>query len=266
MAGIMDMFRSKAPTPPANATATGTNQTGVNANNSVPNDSTIQNTNGTGPGAIPKAAEGDKSPLAEYSALWHKDEKNDGKEPNLVPNFKTDPAKLMESAKNVDFVSGIDPKVLDAAAKGDKEALGAVVNQAAQLGFARSAAVTTSIVERALQQQAKSFKDEVMPHILRNNEISRTLREDNELFSNPAVAPMLEMVEKQFAIKYPKASPAEVSQKAKEYVQEFGTAIVTANGGTVTPKAAEGSAKKNALARTEMDWSAWFEGDTAASS
>lgn len=104
-----------------------------------------------------------------------------------------------------------------------------------------------------------------MPHILRQNEISRSLREDNELFSNPAVAPLLEMTEKQFAIKYPKASAQEVTTKAKEYVREFAEAVVKSSGGTVS-KATTDATKKSGLSRGDTDWEMWFNGDTSKAS
>jgi hypothetical protein len=225
-------------------------------NPTVPGEGTPRS-DGTNP-AIPKAGEGDKSPLDGFKDLWQKSDK-DGVKPNLVPTLTVDPKKLSDASKQVDFTKHVSPDALDKAAKGDAASLGQVINEAAQAAFAQAAGASTKILEAALQAQARSFEEKVMPDILRRNAISNSLRADNPLFDNPAVAPMLTMVEQQFAVKFPTATPAEISEKAKEYLSGFASALVGADGKTIVDPKAVTPGNKPQLAREEQDWSKFFE-------
>lgn len=249
MAGIMDMFRPK----PSEAAA----PINVNTNTLVPTDQTLKS-DGTGPKGIPAAGEGDKSPLDAYAKLWEADKEKDGVAPNLVQKFNIDPKKLMEQAGAIDFTSSIDPKDMEAATKGDKEAFERVLNKSTRLGFAHATNMTANIVEKAINTQAAKFKDEVMPYFLKQNQISQDLTSRNELFSNPAIAPMLEMAKSQMAIKYPK-EPAEVIAKhAEDYIMAMSGEILKASGKTITEKPTDAEVKK--LGQADTDWGKFFEG------
>lgn len=250
---VMDMFKPKP--------ATGPGDGDPNKNNLVPNDTTIK-PDGTGPTAIPAAGDGDKSPLDGYKELWQTAE-TDAKPLQLTPSLKTDPAKLVEAAKGVDFTKGMNTELLAAAGKGDTAALGQLINEAAQQGYAQSALATTKIVEAALNEQAKMFQATIMPEILRRNNVGLKLREDNPIFSNPAVAPILKGLEAQLMVKHKNATPEEISQHAKnifsgmaeEFVKSSGKKIVDA-GDTTQPGVGGGSQAES------FDWEKHFLGET----
>lgn len=241
---VMDIFKPKAPV-----------AAGVTGNLTVPTDATLRNTDGTGPKAIPKAGEGDASPLDGYSKLWETAD-TDLKPTPLVPQMTADPAKLLEAAKGVDFTKAMRPEVLEAASKGDSAALGTLINEAAQAGYAQSAMATTKIVEAALTKQAKTFQETVMPEILRRHSISQTNRADNPIFDNPAVKPMLEGLENQLAIKNPTATAADISAHAKIILTGMAEDIVKQSGRTIAETPSQEVVR--AGARKEPDWEVLF--------
>ncbi len=144
-----------------------------------------------------------------------------------------DTKALMETVGKMDFTKAIAPELLDKASKGDAPSLAALVNQAAQAGFAQATLTTGNIVKDALTRQADAFKNEVMPDILRRHEISLGMKE-NPLYSNPAVAPLLKSVEDQLTVKFPTASADEIKTHAKTIFDSMAGEIIKANGGTVT--------------------------------
>lgn len=230
------------------------------ANTTVPSDQTPIS-DGKGPKAIPAVGDGDKSPLDGYSKLWeHAD--TDGKPLSLVPSMDADPTKLLAAAKTVDFTKAMNPELLDKASKGDAGALGALVNEAAQAGYAQSALATTKIVEAALKKQAENFTSTIMPELLRRNNIGRDLRTDNPLFDNPAVKPMLEGLERQLAIKYKDATPAEITQHAKTVLTGFAEEYIKSSGKTISDASASEDVEllRNIQPAKDFDWEQHFLG------
>lgn len=254
--GIMDVFRNitgatPTGTPPAGPTPAPAN---ANGNTTVPNANTPVPT-GDGPAAIPAAGTGEKSPLENFSKLFENDP--NAKPPaSMVPTINADPAKLMEAAKKIDFTKAVNPEVLANAAKGDVAALTAAINEAAQAGFAQSAGTTAALVRQALEMQAKSFKEQVIPEILRDHAASQKLNDSNALFTNPAVAPVVDMVKSQLALKFPTAYPAELAKHAETYFSGMATEMAKAMGmQMVKPTATNASTPAG---REPVDWGQYF--------
>lgn len=257
---IFNGFRGAAPTPggaiptPAQPGTVAPNPGGSQTvNPTVPSGTTPQSDGSLG--AIPAAGTGEKSPLADYADLWKIDPKTPVAK-TLTPQFNLDQAKINEAAAKIDFTQGLDPAELTKASKGDQAALAGIINKAAQAGFATALQANGSLLKQALTEQEKVFRESVMPDILRKHEISTGLRNENPLFANPAAAPMLTMLENQFAIKYPTASPQEITEHAKAYFSEFATQLITGAGGQVLPKATVAQNAGRALERADVDWEA----------
>jgi len=240
---IMDMFRTKPATPVDPSVS----------NPTVPGSGTPGNKDGTAPAAFPVKAEGDKSPLAGYEKLWDNDP-NAKPMPSAVPTFNVDPKKLMDAARGIDFSKAIPADLLEKAAKGDTVALGQAISAAAQAGYAQSAHANTQIVKEALTQQAKVFKDEILPQILRNHSVSQTLQEDS-LLTNTATAPLVEAARTQIAQKYPNASAAEIAKQTQEYFRGFAEEIVKAQGFTIQKPSTSASPANS----KEEDWGKFFD-------
>lgn len=251
MPSIMDMFRTVAPKP---AVVVDDAAAKAAAASSTPGTAASPNKEGTGPAAFPAAAVGDKSPLSGYDKLWETDP-NATPTPTGVPAFNVDPKKLLDAAKNIDFTKVIPGDVLEKASKGDVAALGQAINVAAQAGYAQSAAATTRIVQEALTQQAKTFKTEIMPAILREHSVSQTLV-DESILTNPAVAPMVGAVKQQFSTKYPNASAAEIAKHTVEYFRDFSENFMKMQGYTVDKTDTKAVA---AAAAKQEDWGKFFD-------
>jgi hypothetical protein len=250
-----NMFRSVMSIFGGAPKATGT----PDINPTVPNKDTPLS-DGKGPKAIPAVKEGEASPLDGYAKLWeHAD--TDGKPISLNVPLEADPAKLLAAAKTVDFTKAMNPELLDKASKGDSAALGQLVNEAAQTGYAQSALATTKIVEAALAKQADMFKTSVMPEILRRHNIGNELG-DNPLFDNPAVKPLLDGLKNQLAIKYKDATPAQIKEHAEKILTEMATSHLKSSGKTVSDGAAlnaDGTLITLAPAK-EFNWEEHFLG------
>jgi hypothetical protein len=187
--------------------------------------------------------------------LWKADPNNTQQTPSLVPSFNLDPAGLMKAAQKVNFTSHIDPAQVTKAMAGDATAFLDVINQAAQLGFANATAASGELVKQSLSSAQGILQDKVLPGAFRDQAISQAMNESNPIFSDPAVAPMLAMLKSQLQTKYPSAPPSEIAGLATQYLSGMSNKIVTANGGTVTPKGQQTSGQ---LAVQDTDWSKFF--------
>jgi hypothetical protein len=186
----------------------------------------------TGSGVVPAGAANEptkpESPLDGFSDLWQPPAKPEGAAGESANFFNVDPAKLMESAKRVDFSKAITPEQLAAIQQGGESATKAfaeAMNSVAQQTFAQSAMATTKIVEAALAKAEASY-DAKIPGMLKKQQVNENLRQDNPIFNHPATAPILSAIEHQLTLKNPTASAAEITNMARDYMTQFGAALV----------------------------------------
>lgn len=165
-----------------------------------------------------------KSPFEEFNKLWEpvKSAENAGK-----VTFNIDPVKVNAAAAGIDFTKSISPELMQKVAAGGPEAMQAmltVMNQVGQQAFAQSAMSNAKVMETALAQARENIMPEIKDSVRREN-IASTMRVDNPLYSNPAIAPLLTMLETQFASTFPTATPAEIRQKASAYLTNTASEI-----------------------------------------
>lgn len=224
-------------------------------NPTVPSSATPASDGKNAPAAFPAVQEGEKSPLENFQKLWDKAD-TDAKPIDPAVSFNADPVKVMAAAKQIDITKGIDPALLARVNAGnDSAALVELVNQSVQIGIAHATTSTTGIVNEALKQQSAKYEKEVIPEILRRNNIQNTNRAADPLFQNPAVAPMLAMAEQQLMIKYPTASAAEISEKAKEYIGGFAGAVAESRGMEMRDKPKAATSGSGGIS----DWTEWAQ-------
>jgi len=232
---IFDAFKA-APAAPANS---------ANANPGVPNSNNSPVP--AAPAAGNPAATGEPaSPLAKYTDLWKTD-------PNAKPDapfsFNSDPAKLLDTAKTVDFTKVISPELQARITAGGADAQSAMMeamNGVAQMSFAQSAHASAKIVESALQAQEDRFK-EMLPQLIKQHSVADSFRNDNPLLTDPALAPMVGALQVQFTRQYPNATAAEI----KSHVNDF------LNGAADKIQAARPQPKAAATKKTE-EWERFF--------
>lgn len=187
------------------------------------------------------------SPLDEFKDLWQNDP--NAKPPVKEPLFNIDPAKLAAAAKGNDFTKAITPEMMQAIAAGGEGAVAATLaamNAMSQKTFGDSALATTKIVEQALEKQSKQFQ-EMLPNLIKNQNLSENLRNTNPIFNHPAAAPILDMFKNQVAQKFPNATAAEQQEMAMKYVKSFAEAANPA-----APSA------QQVAAASETDWSSFL--------
>lgn len=165
---------------------------------------------------------------------------------------ETDPAKFQEAVGQMNFVQNINPESLAAVAAGGDEAvkaLGTILNSVAQSVFMQSAATSNALLKSGIQKVTPVFENKIADQ-LRSNEVSRALSDSNPLFSNPATATLLAPLRTQLMTKYPDATPAQIAEMAKGYIQEL--------AGVANPTPAQ----SGTTAVQETDWEKYFSTPT----
>ena len=245
---IMDLFRGK----PADS------QTVQNANTQQSANTDANGTVPAGANNAPATGNADKttdnanaSPLDAFKDLWQTPAKSET-ETNQPMFAGVDPAKLMESAKKVDFAKIISPEQLTAINAGGAEATKAfaeAMNSVAQSVYAQSAFATTKIVEQALESAQKGYDAKLQTAVKRFS-VAEKVSDDNPLLSNPAFAPIVSALQDQLIRKNPNASAKEIQSQVNDYVAALGSSFA--------PKTKDSSDSKRQKNKSE-DWSAWLE-------
>ena len=255
MSGIMDAFRSVFSGTPAQSTTAPNNQ-GTPGN--LPPGTPPSNTTPATPpnGEIPPNTNTnlevkEPTPFADFKDLWKTDPTDPNKPAPDASVFGTiDPKKFMEAAGKIDFSKAVSQEQLQAIQAGGEGAtkvLLEVMNKVAQGTYAQSAFATTKIVEQAIAKSKETFLAELPQHIKKQT-VTDSLRAENPIFSNPAVAPIISALEAQMTVKFPNATAPEITAMARQYVEQLGTAFV--------PKAkVDPNAKVN---KGEIDWEKEF--------
>jgi hypothetical protein len=241
--GILDIFGSAKPAPAAPAPTTPGNIPATAAPSAPAQPNTAPN--GTVPAQPVTAAPADTTPLADFKDIWQTAPVDPNAPAKPASVFgDVDPKKFMEAAGKIDFSKAVTPEQLQAIAAGGEGAMKAFaesMNKVAQGVYAQSAFASTKIVENALAKSRESFLSELPTHI-KQQQVSSTLRDSNPIFSNPAVQPIISALEVQMTQKYPNATATEITNMAKQYVEQLGAAFV--------PKPAEAPGSKD----SGTDW------------
>lgn len=165
------------------------------------------------------------SPMGEFAKLFDTDPNAKSNTP--VSTFANlDPKAIAEASKTNDFRNVVTKDMQASILKGGPEAVNAMMeamNSMAQKSFGDSAIASTKLIDKALADQRKQF-EAALPGIIKSQTSGETLRAADPLFSNPAVAPMINMVKSQVAAKYPDASSAEQAKMVQDYVKQFAEA------------------------------------------
>lgn len=193
-----------------------------------PNQQPAQNT-GTAPNGVVPAQPAAATPspdapqLDTFSALWQPEQ---NPQPNQ-PLISIDPKALADAARKTDFTKMISQEQLTAIGAGGEGAMQAfaqAMNSVAQGVYAQSAFAATKIAEQAVERASARFTSEIPAHV-KKLQVSENLRSDNPALSHPAASPILGAIESQLTMKHPQASSAEISKMAKQYLDNFATAI-----------------------------------------
>jgi len=225
------------------ASTGGTGNPGNLPEKSPPGAPTPDSNNPTAPAEKKVDGNDPKSLLDNYKELFTIDP---NKKPDEPLSFNASPDQLMEAASKVDFTRFVTPEDAQAIAAGGEDAVKAFlqsINKVAQGVYANSAFATSKILEHALQQQQDRFQKQ-LPGLVRDSAVADNLRTQNELFSHPAVSPIVDNVRKSLADKYPTATAHEIGKLTADFF--------TALGGSMAPQSDSNTTNPNK--KSEQDW------------
>lgn len=202
----------------------------------VPPNVTPTGTQGVVPNDGSATAPANQSPLNQFAKVWEpvSPEQQAQNGPAIVaPDHK----KIMEAAAQVDFtkiISQDDLAKISAGGAGAEQAFASALNRVAQETFGRSMAATARIVEQAVSTAETRFQERLPSAVNRVSARDQLLTE-NPAFNNPAVLPIVEMVQTQLAAKHPNANPAELANLARDYFQQAAGVFNPAKPPVATP-------------------------------
>jgi hypothetical protein len=251
---IMSMFR-RGPTDQSTQLPAPQPATNVADNPTVPSSNT-PTSDGT-KAAFPEIKSGEASPLANFDTLWQNDTTKEADvPPSLAPKFNLDHAGIMSAAQKIDFTSHIAPDLVAKAMSGDAAAFLAVINQAGQLGFANATIASGTLVQNSLSNAQQVLHTNVLPAALREQAVHAAINASNPIFSDPSVAPMLDMLKTRLAATYPHAPPQEIAATAVRYLNSMSQKLVSSTGGTIV--SGNQTTQQGFRPAKEENWASFF--------
>jgi hypothetical protein len=239
---------------PGNTNAGQGNTPGTQSNGVVPpGNDTNQNQNQTAGGQTGQdwQKQEDQSPLAAFGDVW-KTDPNAGAQGNQPIFAGLDPAKVMESARKVDFSKAVSQEQLTAITEGGEGAVKAfaqAMNSVAQTVYGQSAIATAKMVEQALGKAQEQY-DAKIPGLVKKLNANEGLAASNPLLQNPAIQPLVGALTEQLTRKNPNATSAEIQQQVNDYFAALGTSFA--------PKSKEDSSKSSGK-NNSVDWSTFLD-------
>lgn len=159
------------------------------------------------------------SPDDKFSKLWETtptDPAKQGQEPQGLT-----PEQMLQAAAKVDFAKVVDKDTLAKITSGGEDAAAAfmqALNKVAQQTYAQTTLVADKLITAQVEKAKEDFAKQV-PDIVRRQRVSDDLIKDNPAFKDPAVAPVVGLIQNQLAEKFPQATADEVRAMAIEYFQ-----------------------------------------------
>lgn len=191
------------------------------------------------------------NPLDEFGKLWQNDPNQQQQGPTSL--FKPDIAKLNEAVQKINFAESLPPELITKALGGDGASFAQAINSVAQQAFGKSILATSQMMEKAFTQRMAEIEKTVDGRV-RAISTREGIRRENPAFSHPAVAPLLESVQNQFATKYPEATSDELRSHAMNYMTQVMGLFQKPN----TQQEQENAPRPDANAKNE-DWTQFFQ-------
>lgn len=254
---IMNAFRNMfgGTTADGNPANQGTAPSGAAVNPTIPNNNTLKSDGSLT--AIPASPDNAKqSPLDGFTKLWETKTADgaDSPEPSLIPRLNIDPAKLSQTVAGLDFTKGIPQELLSKALSGDHASMIAAINSAVQQSFQYGVQSSARMIEEAFTSQSNTLLTHTLPNTVRNLNASAVVADSSPIMNNPAVAPLVKVVQSQFAANNPTATAAEISQHVTAYFDAMGQEFLKAGGYTVLSPEQVAAKNNTPGRRQETNW------------
>lgn len=212
----------------------------------------VTDANGLIPGQpVPGEEKKDDSPLDPFKDLWETKPVDKDNPPAEEIPLALNTEDITKALTKADFSSVITPENLTLILAGGEEAKEAfitTINEIGKQSLLQSTLVgnklTEQMIERALERQAAQ-----LPAQIRSQTTSSHLIDTHPIFSNPAIKPVIEATTQQLLDKFPKDTPAEITEKVNNYI--------LAMAAEFAPKPASPGGVENV---NETDWSKFLTG------
>lgn len=185
-----------------------------------------QQASGAGQQPATSATTQESSPFDKYSQLWQTGTTDEG-QAGTKQLVSMDPAKLAEATGRLNFAAGLKPEHVQAVLSGGENAAQAfqsALNTVAQQAFQTAMIGSSKLIEQALQSQRQELLGEI-PGIFKNQMLNSQAFEENPALSHPSVRPLIEVLQTQFAAKFPEASNAELRKMAADYLTQTASLV-----------------------------------------
>lgn len=200
-----------------------------------------KNSDGTAPnGVVPNndATKKEESPLDQFSTLWETNP-DDKKSAEFVPET-LDLDKLKEIISKQDLTTSIPQELQSKINAGGEEANAAmlkIINHIAQQTMMQSTLAANKMLEVNSNKLVQAMMAK-LPSLIKDHNVNNNLQEQNPLYSNPAVAPIIDAVRSQLTTKYPNATPKQLTEMANNFIDVLATSFKpnTPNDTTGIPK------------------------------
>lgn len=178
------------------------------------------------------------SPLDNFVKLWETTPTDPKAAPEPGKLFSgADPAKMLASARKVDFAKSIPPELLSKMAAGGQDSIAAfqaALNEVGQRAYAQATLAATQIADASIKNYSDGSASR-LPSLIKQHSVAETIRNSNPLLQHPAAAPILDALQQQLTVKYPQASVKEIEAFATDYLKAFSTAAAGPVAPTTVP-------------------------------
>lgn len=137
--------------------------------------------------------------------------------------FTIDHENVNKQVQAMNFTTGITQAQIDRVSAGGEDAIKAtleMINLASQNAFRNSVLAAAELTKGALVT-ADKLLDTRIQNQAKQYQASSALREANPVLSHPAAEPMIKALEAQLNLKFPNATPAEITKLAQDYLTSF---------------------------------------------
>jgi len=204
------------------------------------------------PAPTPAAPTEPSSPLDNHRTFWDNLKDAQGKDvapavdPTTTGVFNFDPAKIADSAKNLNFTGNVSQElVTEALAGSDKSpaALVALMNQVAQNAVAAMTVQTGKLIDQGLVANNDRIKT-TLPRHIKQVQLDQT-SSDNPVLSHAAAQPLVAAMKRAAFAKDPNADPAAVNAAVESYLSDFATALLEGSPTALAAKQQKAAGETN---------------------
>lgn len=163
--------------------------------------------------------------LDKFTDMWNIKPEDMPKAPES-PFAAVTPEQVQAIAAKTDFSKVVTPEMMQAISAGGEGAVAAMMqamNATSQEVYSQGAQASMKLIDTALAKQREQFQAE-LPNLIKTQNVTNNLRNENPIFSHAATAPILDMFAKQLQLKNPTADAATIQGQAKEFLLSFAEA------------------------------------------